>query len=90
MPQDGVHTFVGSAWHYCGRCERRMKLDSEARWQNSILLCDDCYDSYPVLLGDIERQQALAVSMIDQAPDLRPNEKLVNPTLEMNELDILL
>jgi hypothetical protein len=45
---------------------------------------------YPVLLGDIERQQALAVSMIDQAPDLRPNEKLVNPTLEENELDILL
>ena len=90
MPQDGIRTFLTGAWHYCGRCERKMKLDSEARWQTSILLCNDCFDTYPILVGDIEKQQALALSVIVQAPDLRPNEKLVNPTLEENEFDILL
>lgn len=90
MPSDGVHTFNQGAWHYCGRCERRAKLDTELRWQNSMLLCSDCYDTYPVLLGDIERNQSLALQMIDQAPDLRPNEKLVNPSVEEDEMDILL
>jgi hypothetical protein len=90
MPQDGCWTHLTGAWHYCGRCERRAKLDAELRWQNGVLLCDDCYDSYPVLVGDIERHQTQALDAIAQAPDLRPNEKLVNPTIEKDFEDILL
>ncbi len=90
MPQDGVHTFNKGAWHYCGRCERRMKLDSEAQWQFGVLLCCDCYDEFPVLVGSIEQQQAAALGTIVQSPDLKPNEKLVTPVLEVVDSDILL
>jgi hypothetical protein len=90
MPMDGVHTFNEGAWHYCSRCGRRAKLDSELEWQYGKLLCYDCYDQYPVILGAIEQQQAIALSTIVQNPDLRPNEKLVNPTVEQSDDDILL
>ena len=65
MPQDGVHTFNEGAWHYCGRCDRRAKLDTELQWQYGKLLCFDCYDNYPVLLGAIEQQQANVTKLID-------------------------
>lgn len=90
MPQDGIHTFNEGAWHYCGRCERRAKLDGELQWQYGKLLCSDCYDCFPVMVGDIERGQATALSYIIQNPDLRPNEKLVNPDLQLVDDDILL
>jgi hypothetical protein len=90
MPQDGVHTFNQGAWHYCGRCERKAKLDTELQWQFGILLCCDCYDNYPVLVGSIEQQQAVQLDTIVQNPDLKPNEKLVNPTIEVEDSDILL
>ena len=90
MPQPGVHTFNEGAWHYCSRCSRRAKLDSELQWQYGKLLCDDCFDQFPVMVGDIERGQAQALAFIIQNPDLRPNEKLVNPDLEQVDDDILL
>jgi hypothetical protein len=90
MPQDGIHTFNQGAWHYCGRCERKAKLDTELQWQNAILLCDDCYDSYPVFIGSIEQQQAQVLESIVQNPDLRPNEKLVNPVIDIIDSEILL
>ena len=90
MPQDGVHTFNEGAWHYCGRCARKAKLDSELQWQFGVLVCFDCFDNYPVQLGSIEQQQAVVLSTIVQDPDLKPNEKLVNPTIEIDDADILL
>ena len=90
MPQDGVHTFNQGAWHYCGRCERKAKLDTELQWQYSILVCRDCYDNFPVLQGSIEQNQAIALATIVQEPDLKPNDKLVNPTVEIDNGDILL
>ena len=90
MPQEGVRTFNQGAWHYCSRCERKAKLDTELRWQYSKLLCFDCYDEYPVLIGSIEQKQATQLEFIVQNPDLRPNENLVNPVLEDSSDDILL
>jgi ribulose bisphosphate carboxylase small subunit len=90
MPQDGIHTFNQGSWHYCGRCERKAKLDGELQWQNAILLCNDCYDSYPVFIGSIEQQQAVVLESIVQNPDLRPNEKLVNPVIDIIDSEILL
>lgn len=90
MPQDGVHTLNQGSWHYCGRCGRKTKLDSELQWQFAVLVCHDCYDSYPIQIGSIEQQQAVVLSTIVQDPDLKPNEKLVNPTIELDDSDILL
>lgn len=90
MPQDGVHTLNEGAWHYCARCERKIKLDAEARWQYGKLLCNDCYDKFPVLIGSIEARQASVLQTIVQTPDLRPNEKLTNPTIVEESEDILL
>lgn len=90
MPQDGIHTFNEGTWHYCGRCERRAKLDTELRWQYGVLVCDDCWDQYPVLVGSIEQRQAEVLDTIVQDPDLKPNEKLVNPTIVEDDSDILL
>lgn len=90
MPQDGIHTLNEGAWHYCSRCGRKTKLDSELEWQYGKLLCNDCFDQYPILVGDIERNQATILATIIQNPDLRPNEKLVNPDMELVDDDILL
>lgn len=90
MPQDGVHTLNQGAWHYCGRCERKTKLDTELQWQYGILLCFDCIDMYPVLIGAIEQQQNKVLEQIVQAPDLRPNEKLTHPTVQVESDDIFL
>lgn len=90
MPRDGQHTFNEGAWHYCGRCERKAKLDSELRWQLGVLVCYDCYDNYPVQIGSIEQEQAIVLSTIVQDPDLKPNEKLVNVVVEMDNGDILI
>jgi hypothetical protein len=90
VPQDGVHTLNTGAWHFCGRCARKAKLDSELQWQNSILLCHDCYDNYPVLVGSIEQRQAIELGTIVQNPDLKPNVKLTNPSIEIEETDFLI
>lgn len=90
MPSDGVRTINESCWHYCSRCERKADLNSELQWQNGKLLCYDCQDEYPIVLGSIERKQAEALSFIIQNPDLRPNEKLVNPITQEVVDDILL
>lgn len=81
MPQDGVHTLNEGAWHYCGRCSRKAKLDSELQWQNSILVCDDCRDKGNVLVGSIEAARARYMDTIIADPDLRPNWKLTNPEM---------
>jgi hypothetical protein len=88
MPSDGIHTFLQSTWHYCGRCERKMDLNSEAQWQYGILLCDDCLDSFPVLQGAIEAGQTRVLQQIVIAPDLRPHDKLIRPTEQLTSDDI--
>lgn len=90
MPSDGIRTFNESVWHYCDRCGRKADLNSELQWQYSKLLCCDCYDQYPVLIGAIEQKQATQLEMIVQNPDLKPNEKLVNPIIEDSSDDILI
>lgn len=90
MPQDGVHTLNQGAWHYCGRCGRKAKLDTELQWQFGVLCCDDCKDKEPIQVGTIERNQATVLATIGQNPDLKPNEKLVNPTIDIDDSEILL
>jgi uncharacterized Zn finger protein len=88
MPQDGVRTFNENVWHYCHRCGRKTDLNRELQWQYGSLLCEDCFDVYPVLQGAIEAQQARALEVIVHAPDMRPHEKLVRPTEQIASDDI--
>lgn len=90
MPASGIHTFNQSCWHYCARCGSKADLNSELQWQYSKLLCHDCYDQYPVIVGAIEQKQAEALAFIIQNPDLRPHQKLVNPLVQDTVDDILL
>jgi len=90
MPSDGIRTIGESCWHYCDRCERKGDLNSELQWQYGKLLCYDCYDQWPVMVGSIEKAQAQALAFIIHNPDLRPNQKLVNPTVQDTLDDILL
>lgn len=88
MPSDGLHTFRESTWHYCNRCSRKADLSRELQWQYGMLLCEDCLDTYPVLVGAIEAKQAKALEGIDMSPDLRPHEKLTRPTEQVTNDDI--
>ena len=90
MPSEGVHTLNQSCWHYCGRCGRKSDLNSELQWQYSKLLCKDCYDNYPVLLGAIEQKQAIVLETIVQNPDLEPHKKIVDPVVIDSSDDILI
>jgi len=88
MPQDGVRTFLTNVWHYCNRCGRKTDLNRELQWQYGSLLCEDCFDTYPVLQGAIEAQQARALETIVHTPDMRPHEKLIQPTEQISSDDI--
>jgi ribulose bisphosphate carboxylase small subunit len=88
MPQDGVRTFNENVWHYCHRCERKTDLNTELQWQYGMLLCEDCLDEFPVLQGAIEAQQARVLETIVHSPDMRPHEKLVQPTEQITGDDI--
>lgn len=88
MPSDGVHTFLESTWHYCGRCSRKMDLNREAQWQYGMLLCEDCLDQFPILQGAIEARQAKSLELIDVQPDMRPHDKLIKPTEQITNDDI--
>lgn len=88
MPSDGIRTFRESTWHFCNRCGRKTDLNKELQWQYGMLLCEDCLDSFPVLLGAIEAKQAKALEAIIIQPDLRPHEKLTRPTEQLTSDDI--
>lgn len=88
MPSDGIHTFNESVWHYCNRCGRKTDLNRELQWQYGMLLCEDCLDMPPVLIGAIESDQAKALAQIVFSPDMRPHEKLVRPTEQITNDDI--
>jgi hypothetical protein len=90
MPQDGIRTFNENVWHYCHRCGRKTDLNREMQWQYGSLLCEDCFDSYPVLLGAIEAEQAKYLEQIVVAPDMRPHEKLIRPTEQISSDDIFI
>jgi hypothetical protein len=90
MPQDGIRTFNENTWHYCHRCGRKTDLNRELQWQYGSLLCEDCFDSYPVLLGAVEAEQAKYLEQIVIAPDMRPHEKLIRPTEQISSDDIFI
>ena len=71
------HTYLTGAWHYCDRCSRKCKIDSEMQWQRGMLLCIAyCVDK--MLLGD--RELAIAEVLSDGKEELAPVEKLRNPS----------
>ncbi len=88
MPQDGVHTLGQGPWWHCGRCGRKAKLNTELRWQRSVLCCRDCYDVR--VIGNYEAEIALVLSTLIDNPDMRPNENLTNPTIEASQDDIFI
>lgn len=69
------HSSEALAWHYCGRCDEKTKLN-DCQWQRGILLCPTCVDK--MLLGD--RELAIANVLNDGKEELAPPEKLRRPT----------
>jgi hypothetical protein len=76
MGQDGVHTLDQGAWHYCGRCDEREKLNLML-WQNGVLLCPECVDEFPATPGIRERMIDQVLS--DGQNEFEPDAKLTNP-----------
>lgn len=90
MPENGIrHTFLEGPWHYCGRCGEKTKLESELQWQRGVLLCNECWDNYP-LIGQIDQAIAQYMMTVVQEPDLKPSPKLTNPTLDIDNDDIFI
>lgn len=88
MPGYGInHSFNTGPWHFCSRCGTKTKLNSELQWQFSKLLCNDCYDRYPILVGAIEIERARALSDLIGHPDLMPSEKITNPEIQNGDND---
>lgn len=81
-------------WHYCSRCTRKMKLETELNWQRGKLLCRFCYDrngpsiSGPGLIG--QREVDIAAVLGDEAPELAPVPKLRDPGYQDPDEDILI
>lgn len=90
----GRRAHSGTAWHYCSRCTRKMKLDTELRWQRGKLLCRFCFDQEgpsqagPGLIG--QREVDIAMVLGDGAPELAPPPKLSNPIFQSPDDDILI
>jgi hypothetical protein len=82
-------------WHYCSRCTRKMKLETELEWQRGKLLCKQyCLDREgpsiegPGLLG--QREVDIAAVLGDGAPELAPPPKLRDPSYQNPDDDILI
>lgn len=80
------HTFWAGPWRYCVRCDRKTKI-AAMQWQRGKLLCEHCYDSWP-LLG--QREAAIERVLADGKEELAPVEKLRNPTQAENLEDFSL
>jgi len=89
MPQYGIrHTYKEGPWHFCGVCGEKTKL-SELQWQRGVLKCSDDFDSFP-LIGEIALAEAQYMATIVQDPDLKPDPKLTEPTLDIENNDIFI
>jgi len=90
----GRRAHSGTAWHYCCRCTKKKKLDTELWWQRGKLLCKECLDqpyptkSGPGLLGF--REIDIAKILGDGKPELAPPPKLRDPNYQNGEDDILI
>ena len=82
------HTTDSGAWAFCGRCGDRTPI-KDLQWQRGKLLDRKCYDSFP-LLGQIDKLVADVLATIIVEPDLQPDPKLTNPTLDGQNDDIFL
>ena len=69
-------TFWTGPWRDCARCDRKTKI-ADMRWQRGKLLCDKCFDSWP-LLG--QREVRIQETLSDGKEELAPVEKLRDPT----------
>jgi len=90
----GRRAHRGTAWHYCSRCTRKMKLNTELRWQRGKLLCRFCIDlegpsiAGPGLLG--QREVQIDAVLGDGAQELAPPPKLRDPIYQNPDDDILI
>jgi hypothetical protein len=81
-------------WHYCSRCTRKRKLQTELTWQRGKLLCEFCLDQNgassngPGLIG--QREIEIANILADGSPELAPSPKLRDPMYQNPEDDILI
>lgn len=82
------HTYNEGAWAFCDRCGDRTPI-AKMQWQRGKLLDAKCYDSFP-LLGQIDKGIADALNLIIESPDLQPDPKLTQPSLDGQNDDIFI
>lgn len=90
----GRRALNGTAWHYCARCTKKKKLNTELTWQRGKLLCKECFDldapsrNGPGLIG--QREIAITDVLNDGKVELAPPPKLSDPAYQNVEDDILI
>jgi hypothetical protein len=87
--QSGLrHTFWTGPWHYCDRCDKKVKI-ALCKWERGLLLGPECQDSNgtPGLLG--ERDVMIAQVLGDGKEEFAPVEKLRNPDFAEEVEDFL-
>ena len=90
--QSGLrHTFLRGPWHYCDRCDKKVKI-AICKWERGLLLGPECQDTNsvrgPGLLG--VRDIKIAQVLTDGKEEFVPVEKLRNPNFADEVEDFLL
>jgi hypothetical protein len=79
-----IYQVPGGPWHYCGRCDDKVKIHEET-WQNGVLLCPTCVDNFPQSPGIRER---MIVQRLDDGKiEFMPDPKITNPDNNIDKDD---
>jgi len=88
--QQGLkHTHLTGPWHYCDRCDKKVKI-ADTKWERGLLLGPECQDSnaIPGLLRN--REPRIAQVLTDGKEEFVPVEKLRNPQYQEDFDDFLI
>lgn len=87
--QQGLrHTHLTGPWHYCDRCDKKVKI-AVCKWERGLLLGPECQDSHgtPGLLGT--REPKIAAVLTDGKEEFVPVEKVRYPDFQEDFDDFL-
>lgn len=75
----GYRSYLDDPYHFCARCGSRQHIKN-LEWQRGLLLCKtfNCVDKHP-LIG--EREAAVAHALEVPTEELKPDPKLITPTV---------
>ncbi len=83
------HTHWTGPWHYCDRCDKKVKI-ADCKRERGLLLGPECQDAGGRLGLIGERDVKIAQVLGDGKEEFAPVEKLRNPDFEEELEDFLL